>query len=153
MLKEIFHESFENFETKRICVEKHASVTGWQKLLLLIQIIMLPTFGGLCNRYFWDIRLKMLRLLNFKMVFQLALRKFFKSELFLCLLKVDHVIKLRKEPTGAKSFKNNPTLIKRERNLMRVWWAPSRIFWKLFICPCNKSWWDYHLKWSVSTSA
>ena len=25
---------------------------------------------------------------------------------------------------------------------MRVWWAPSRIFWKLFICPCNKSWWD-----------
>ena len=79
LLMEIFHESFENFETTRICVENHASVTGWQKLLLLIQIIMLPTFGGLCNRYFWDIRLKMLRLLNFKMVFQLVLRKFFKS--------------------------------------------------------------------------
>ena len=151
MLKEIFHESFENFETTRICVENHASVTGWQKLLLLIQ--MLPTFGGLCNRCFWDIRLKMLRYLNFNMVFQLVLRKFFKSELFLCLPKVDQVIKSSKEPTGDKSFKNNPTLIKRERNLMRDWWAPSRIFWKLFICPCNKSWWDYHLKWSVSTSA
>ena len=32
MLKEIFHESFENFESTRICVENHASVTGWQKL-------------------------------------------------------------------------------------------------------------------------
>ena len=59
----------------------------------------------------------MLRLLNFKMVFQLVLRKLFKSELFLCLLKVDHVIKLRKEPTGAKSFKNNPTLIKKRKKL------------------------------------
>ena len=32
MLKEIFHENFENFESTRICVENHASVTGWQKL-------------------------------------------------------------------------------------------------------------------------
>ena len=32
LLKEIFHESFENFESTRICVENHASVTGWQKL-------------------------------------------------------------------------------------------------------------------------
>ena len=33
MLKEIFDESFENFEiTTRICTENHASVTGWQKL-------------------------------------------------------------------------------------------------------------------------
>ena len=32
MLKEIFHESFENFEITRICMENHASVTGWQKL-------------------------------------------------------------------------------------------------------------------------
>ena len=29
MLKEIFHESF---EITRICMENHASVTGWQKL-------------------------------------------------------------------------------------------------------------------------
>ena len=33
MLKEIFHDSFENFEITRICMENHASVTGWQKLL------------------------------------------------------------------------------------------------------------------------
>ena len=32
MLKEIFHDSFENFEITRICMENHASVTGWQKL-------------------------------------------------------------------------------------------------------------------------
>ena len=32
MLKEIFHDSFENFEITRICVENHAGVTGWQKL-------------------------------------------------------------------------------------------------------------------------
>ena len=28
MLKEIFQDSFENFEITRICVENHASVTG-----------------------------------------------------------------------------------------------------------------------------
>ena len=32
------------------------------------------------------------------MLFQLVLTKFFKSELFLCLPKVDHVIKSCKEP-------------------------------------------------------
>ena len=32
MLKEIFHDSFENFEITRICMENHASVTGSQKL-------------------------------------------------------------------------------------------------------------------------
>ena len=35
MLKEIFHDSFENFEITRICMENHASVThGWQKLCI-----------------------------------------------------------------------------------------------------------------------
>ena len=43
MLKEIFHDSFENFEITRICMENHASVTGWQTL---------PAFGGRCNRNF-----------------------------------------------------------------------------------------------------
>ena len=32
MLKERFHDSFENFEITRICMENHARVTGWQKL-------------------------------------------------------------------------------------------------------------------------
>ena len=66
------------------------------KVVYLIQ--MLPTFGGRCNRYFWDIRLKMLRLANFNMLFQLAWTKFFKSELFSCLPPVGHVIKSCKEP-------------------------------------------------------
>ena len=56
------------------------------------------TFGGRCNRYFWDIQLKSLSLPNFNMLFQLVLTKFFKSELFSCLPKVDHVIKSCKEP-------------------------------------------------------
>ena len=30
MLKEIFHDSFENFEITRICMENHANVTGRQ---------------------------------------------------------------------------------------------------------------------------
>ena len=38
------------------------------KFVYLIQ--MLPTFGGSCNRYFWDIRLKLLRFPNFNMLFQ-----------------------------------------------------------------------------------
>ena len=29
MLKEIFHNSFENFEITRICKENHTRVTGW----------------------------------------------------------------------------------------------------------------------------
>ena len=49
MLKEIFHDSFESFEITRICMENHASVTGWQKLFFQA---IIPTFGGRCNRYF-----------------------------------------------------------------------------------------------------
>ena len=46
----------------------------------------------------------MLRLPNFSMLFQLVLTKFFKSALFSCLPKVDHVIKSCKGPiiTGAQ---------------------------------------------------
>ena len=69
------------------------------KVVFLIQ--MLLTFGGPSNRYFRDIRLKILRLPNFNRFFQRVLTKFFKSELFSCLLKVDHMIKSCKEPTVA----------------------------------------------------
>ena len=82
-------------EFTRICMENHASVTGWQKLFLSL---MLPTFGVRCHRYFWDIRLKILMLPNFNMLFQLVLTKFFKIEPFSCLPKVGHVIKSCKEP-------------------------------------------------------
>ena len=72
------------------------------KVVFLTQ--MLLTFGGLCNRYFWDIRLKILRLPNFNMFFQL---KFFKSE----LLKVDHVIKSCKAPIDKSIIIYNHILI------------------------------------------
>ena len=71
-------------------------MTGVAKVVFLIQ--MLLTFGGRCNRYFWDIRLNILRSLNFNMLFQLVLTKVFKSELFSSLSKVGHVIKSCKEP-------------------------------------------------------
>ena len=63
-----------------------------------MQMQMLPTFSGHCNRYFGDIRLKILRLPNFNMVFPLVLTKFSKHELPSFLPKVDHVIKSYKEP-------------------------------------------------------
>ena len=75
------------------------------KAVFLIQ--MLQTFGGLCNRYFRAIRLKILRLAIFNLLFQLVLSKFFKSELFSCLPKVDHVIKSCKEPIFEKKMKIN----------------------------------------------
>ena len=50
------------------------------RAVFLIQILLF--FGGRCNRYFWDIRLKINRLPNFNMLFQLVLTKCFKSELF-----------------------------------------------------------------------
>ena len=59
------------------------------KRCLFIQI--LPIFDGLCNRSFWDIRLKIQRLLNFNKLFQFLLTNAFKSELFSFLQKVDHV--------------------------------------------------------------
>ena len=59
------------------------------KVIFLIQ--MLLTSCGRCNCIFWDIRLKILRLPNINMLFQRVLTRFFKSELFSCLPKVDQV--------------------------------------------------------------
>ena len=70
------------------------------RVIFLIQIR--PIFGGLWNRYFWGIRLKICRSPNFYMLFQLVLTKFFKSELLSCSPKVDHVINYCKRPIYAK---------------------------------------------------
>ena len=74
MLKEIFHDSFENFEITRICMENHASVTGWQKLFFSYKCFQLSAAVAIAILYFSDVRLKM-------------------SELFSYLPKVDHMIK------------------------------------------------------------
>ena len=67
------------------------------KVVFLIQFL---TFGGRYNRYFWDTRLKMPRFVNFNILFQLVLTKFFH-----CFRvyrkwppKVGHLIKSCKEP-------------------------------------------------------
>ena len=60
------------------------------RVVFLIQILLI--FGCRCNRYFWDIGLKIHRLPNVNMLFQLVQTQFFKSELFSCLPKDDHVI-------------------------------------------------------------
>ena len=88
MLKEIFHDSFENFEITRICMENHASVTGWQKLFSsykcfqLLAAVAIATFEIYGSKFSCYIILICSLLTNF-----------FKSELFSCLPKVDHVMK------------------------------------------------------------
>ena len=88
MLKEIFHDSFENFEITRICMENHASVTGWQKLFSsykcfqLLAAVAIATFEIYGSKFSGYIILICSLLTNF-----------FKSELFSCLPKVDHVMR------------------------------------------------------------
>ena len=50
MLKEIFHDRLKTSKFMRICMENHSSVTGWQKLFFLIQVLLI--FGSRCNHYF-----------------------------------------------------------------------------------------------------
>ena len=73
MLKEIFHDSFENFEITRICMENHASVTGWQKLFFSYKCFQLLAAVAIAT-------FEILRLPIFNTLFQLVLTKFFKSD-------------------------------------------------------------------------
>ena len=75
----------------RICIENHASVTGWQKLFFSYKCFQLLAAVAIAT-------FETLRLPIFNMLFQLVLTKFFKSELFSFLPKFDHVIKSCKEP-------------------------------------------------------
>ena len=103
--------------------KNHASVTGWQKI-----------FSHTNASNFWrplqSLRQKILGLPNFNMLFQLVLTKFFKSELFSCLPKVDHVINSGKVKSSqvnlylntVKSIrnvkiKNNLTILNKIQNL------------------------------------
>ena len=95
MRKKKITRQFKNFRIYKDLYGNPCKGDWMAKVVFLIQ--MLQTFGGRYNRYFRDIRLKILRLANFNMLFQLVVTKFFKSELFSCL-KVDYVIKSCKEP-------------------------------------------------------
>ena len=77
MLKKIFHDGLNISKITRVCMENHSSVTGWQELFFI-----LLNFGGRCNRYFWDIRLKISNVPNFNMLSQLVLTKCFKANYF-----------------------------------------------------------------------
>ena len=62
MLREIFHNSFENFEIYKDLYGKLCKRDWVEKIVFFMH--MFVTFGGRCNR-FGDIRLKILRLPNF----------------------------------------------------------------------------------------
>ena len=109
MLKEIFHDSFENFKITRICMENHWKRDCMAKVVFLIQ--MLPTFSGRCNCYFWDIWLKICRLPNFNMLFKPALTKIFKVNCF----RVDW--KLITWSSHAKSLIHSKLMFKTQRCL------------------------------------
>ena len=89
MRKRKSKRQFKNFRIYKDLYGKPCKRDWMAKVVFLIQ--MLLTLGGRYNRNFGDTQLKVLRLLNFNMLFQLVLTKFFKS--FSCLPKVDHVIK------------------------------------------------------------
>ena len=46
---------------------RNSRVTGWQKLFCSYKSFLI--FGGRCDRYFWDIRMKIFMLPNFNMLF------------------------------------------------------------------------------------
>ena len=88
MLNEIFHDSLK-FRNLQGFVRK--TIQAWMSGKSCFPNTIL-IFGGRCNRYFnfetcgWKLGY------HFNMLFQLVLTKFFKSELFSCLPKVDDVI-------------------------------------------------------------
>ena len=95
MRKRKIKRQFKNFRIYKDLYGKPCKSDWMGKVVFLIQ--MLVTFSGRCNRFFWDIRLKILMLPNFNMLFQRLPTKFFKSERFSRLPKVDHVTTVVKE--------------------------------------------------------
>ena len=94
MLKELeifYDSSIYFFSFHRGLYGKPLRLDWVERVVFPIQILLI--FGSRCGLYFCrDIRLKIYRLPNFNMLFQFLLTIFFKSELFSCLEKVDHVI-------------------------------------------------------------
>ena len=82
MLKEIFRNSFENFETTRICMENHASVSGWQKFFFSYKCLQLWTVAVAIKSTFKIYGWKFLGYLFFILLFQLVLTKFSKVNCF-----------------------------------------------------------------------
>ena len=100
---------FKNFRIYKHLSGKPCKCDWVAKFVFLIHCINASNFcwplQSLLLRYTTE-WLKILRSPNFNMLFQLVLKKIFKSELFSYLLKVDHVIKSRKEPIGHWVFRH-----------------------------------------------
>ena len=93
MLKQIFQ--FENFEIYKDLYGKPLKPDRVTKVVFLMHTsFQFSTAVAISTFEILHKRLKIFRLLNFNILFQLVLTKFFKSKLSSCLLKVDHVIKL-----------------------------------------------------------
>ena len=86
-VRQRLNESLKISKFTRICMKYHSSVAGWQEFS-----------RGRCNRFFWDIRLKIYRLLNFNMLFHFLRTEFSKSKLFSCSQKFDHDTNYCKRP-------------------------------------------------------
>ena len=92
------------------------------------------------------IRLKIYRLPNFNMLLQLVLTKFVTSELFSCLLKVDHVINQCKRPIYGIQLKvrnSSNHFNQKSRQSETYWWQYSNLSWEqslpVFVIHCPLS--------------
>ena len=93
MLKQIFQ--FENFEIYKDLYGKPLKPDRVTKVVFLMRTsFQFSTAVAISTFEILHKRLKIFRLPNFNILFQLVLTKFFKSKLSSCLLKVDHMIKL-----------------------------------------------------------
>ena len=94
-VKERFNEGLKILEFTRICMENHASVTGWQDLFISYKCFQLSAAVAIATFeiYGWNFSGYLILICSFSLC-----KKFFKSELFSCLPKVGHVIKTCKEP-------------------------------------------------------
>ena len=105
---DVFHDSLKIFEIYKDLYEKPFKRDWVAKVVFPIQIFLI--FGRRCNCYFWDIWLKIYRLPNFNMHFQLVLTKCSKIKLFSCLRKVDPMINCCKGPIERRTLNFSPTI-------------------------------------------
>ena len=87
MLKEIklFSQQFENVKIYKDLYRKPFKRDWMAKVVFLIKILLI--FCSHCKGYFWETQLKIYRLPNFNILFHHVVKKFSKSELFLCLFE------------------------------------------------------------------
>ena len=73
-------QQFKNFEIYNDLYEKPFQHDWAARLVFPMQILLFS--GALCNRFFWEIRLKIYMLPNFTMLFQPVVTKFSKANWF-----------------------------------------------------------------------